>query len=91
MKNEINMFITVSICSLLGRCTKKKVPEPVFKKLSVLIGKTDFFKLYIMENCKQSLKKSALRDRTESCFFLKLFNWRLITLQYCGGFCHALT
>ena len=20
-----------------------------------------------------------------------LFNWRLITLQYCGGFCHTLT
>ena len=19
------------------------------------------------------------------------FNWRLITLQYCGGFCHTLT
>ena len=26
-------------------------------------------------------------------FFLKFiyFNWRLITLQYCGGFCHTLT
>ena len=26
-------------------------------------------------------------------FFLKLiyFNWRLITLQYCGGFCHTFT
>ena len=25
--------------------------------------------------------------------FLKIiyFNWRLITLQYCGGFCHTLT
>ena len=21
----------------------------------------------------------------------KLFNWRLITLQYCGGFCYILT
>jgi len=19
------------------------------------------------------------------------FNWRLVTLQYCGGFCHTLT
>ena len=29
------------------------------------------------------------------CVFLKnsliKFNWRLITLQYCGGFCHTLT
>ena len=26
-------------------------------------------------------------------YFLKFiyFNWRLITLQYCGGFCHTLT
>ena len=23
--------------------------------------------------------------------FLKIFNWRLITLQYCGGFCHTFT
>ena len=24
-------------------------------------------------------------------FFKNLFNWRLITLQYCSGFCHTLT
>ena len=24
-------------------------------------------------------------------FFKIYFNWRLITLQYCGGFCHPLT
>ena len=25
-------------------------------------------------------------------YFLKIyFNWRLITLQYCSGFCHTLT
>ena len=24
-------------------------------------------------------------------FFLSYFNWRLIALQYCGGFCHTLT
>ena len=23
--------------------------------------------------------------------FKKYFNWRLVTLQYCGGFCHAFT
>ena len=26
-----------------------------------------------------------------SLFFKKIFNWRLITLQYCGGFCHTFT
>ena len=25
------------------------------------------------------------------CFFLIYFNWRLITLQYCHGFCHTFT
>ena len=25
------------------------------------------------------------------CFLINLFNWRLITLQYWGGFCHTLT
>ena len=24
-------------------------------------------------------------------FLINYFNWRLITLQYCGGFCHTLT
>ena len=24
-------------------------------------------------------------------FFLIYYNWRLITLQYCGGFCHTFT
>ena len=24
-------------------------------------------------------------------FFFFNFNWRLITLQYCGGFCYTLT
>ena len=27
----------------------------------------------------------------EKAFFFLYFNWRLITLQYCGGFCHTLT
>ena len=25
------------------------------------------------------------------CFLTIYFNWRLITLQYCSGFCHTLT
>ena len=36
------------------------------------------------------------QSSSESCikaifFFLIYFNWRLITLQYCSGFCHTLT
>ena len=27
----------------------------------------------------------------ECIYFLNYFNWRLITLQYCGGFCHTST
>ena len=33
-----------------------------------------------------SLHPNERRD-----FFLIYFNWRLITLQYCSGFCHTLT
>ena len=33
------------------------------------------------------------KEKAISKFFLKinLFNWRLITLQYCSGFCHTST
>ena len=30
-------------------------------------------------------------NKTLSSFKLIYFNWRLTTLQYCGGFCHTLT
>ena len=33
-----------------------------------------------------SVERSA-----EICLLLLYLNWRLITLQYCGGFCHTLT
>ena len=40
-------------------------------------------------------RKKGGKGGTISCFsiFLKFnyFNWRLITLQYCSGFCHTLT
>jgi len=29
--------------------------------------------------------------RLMTSFFFFNFNWRLITLQYCGGFCHTFT
>ena len=42
----------------------------------------------------QALSNSKVGFKLQSyCFFFKinLFNWRLITLQYCSGFCHTLT
>ena len=36
----------------------------------------------------------VIKQSSASYAFFKLifnFNWRLITLQYCGGFCHTLT
>ena len=27
----------------------------------------------------------------DTIFFFFFFSWRLITLQYCSGFCHTLT
>ena len=43
-----------------------------------------FFQIFIL---------SSLRGDPGICsfFLINLFNWRLITLQYCGNFCHALT
>ena len=39
-------------------------------------------------------KTQDISWRTAKCvlfFFFFYFNWRLITLQYCGGFCHTFT
>ena len=42
---------------------------------------------------KASYKKAAWWEIIKYFFviFLNYFNWRIITLQYCGGFCHTLT
>ena len=40
------------------------------------------------------LQSIVLQRASYLCFFFNLFiyfNWRLITLQYCGGFCHTFT
>ena len=41
----------------------------------------------------QGLNPGSVWTPEPSTFLKKLiyFNWRLITLQYCGGFCHPLT
>ena len=44
--------------------------------------------------CLPSRKKEGKRECTVCLFFFFSFifiSWRLITLQYCGGFCHTLT
>ena len=35
---------------------------------------------------------NTYHDQDKYSFFKKIyFNWKLITLQYCGGFCHTFT
>ena len=38
-----------------------------------------------------SCKLTAALQKGVVIVLINLFNWRLIILQYCGGFCHALT
>ena len=45
----------------------------------------DWFDLLAVQGSLKSLLQY------HSLFFLIYFNWRLITLQYCSGFCHTLT
>ena len=43
--------------------------------------------------CRSQLKSALVtRNNWKPCFFLFFFfiSWRLITLQYCSGFCHTL-
>ena len=65
----------------LSTCTHIAVHYLEFRRtcvfLEVLIQLKQTSKLYIEHN------NSLIRR-----FFLN-FNWRLITLQFCGGFCHS--
>ena len=41
-------------------------------------------------HCRWVLYQLSYQEIPESFFFFLIyFNWRLITLQYCGGFCHT--
>ena len=57
---------------------------------------------HILENCGPAMLTHTINHHSEhqnshsfysvfQVFFKIYFNWRLITLQYCGGFCHTLT
>ena len=46
---------------------------------------------YVQKLCLQESISTNIPTHTLTLFFLIYFNWRLTTLQYCGGFCHTLT
>ena len=47
---------------------------------------------YVSHTCfVQLMPKHLILKMGIAYFFLNYFNWRLITLQYCSGFCHTLT
>ena len=37
------------------------------------------------------VQTKRIHEYEQFCFKFIYFNWRLITLQYCSGFCHTLT
>ena len=49
------------------------------------VGKEEFEKQHLLWFC------GMFRNGSSSSFFLIYFNWRVITLQYCSGFCHTLS
>ena len=69
------------------RASRSQIFFSVFKKTSLEKSPT-FFSQSVIDYAIYFLTKHF-----KICKFLKLiyFNWRLITLQYCGGFCHTLT
>ena len=77
--------------------TLKSVLQHHSSKASIL-RRSAFFRVQLSHPYKTTGKTIALTRRTfvgkvMSLVFFKFiyFNWRLITLQYCGGFCHTLT
>ena len=48
--------------------------------------------VYLVAGLKHLIQESMSVFPELGFFFLIIyFNWRLITLQYCSGFCHTLT
>ena len=49
-------------------------------------------KSFLSDQCKEIEENNRVRKTRDLFFFSFIFiSWRLITLQYCGGFCHTLT
>ena len=67
-------------------CYPHQTSKPRF---SILLS---FSSKYISAFIIKSIFWKSIRDHPYSFFFLIYFiSWRLITLQYCSGFCHTLT
>ena len=86
-------------CLLLGRQVMTNLDSVLKSKditlpTNVRLVKTMVF-LVVMYGCESwTVKKSECRriDAFFKIFFSFIFiSWRLITLQYCSGFCHTLT
>ena len=66
----------ITICSDFGAQEKKVSNFPLFPHLFAMMGPDAMILVFWMLR----LKKNFI-----------YFNWRLITLQYCSGFCHTFT
>ena len=85
-----------SFCFLGLRMTSCMFWKLFFTSLLLSCISPDFTKS-LLKTCKYSQKKEKCStDRWKPLFFLFFFpfifiSWRLITLQYCSGFCYILT
>ena len=77
-KHAITSLIIWNFCCYLG-----------FQFLASILHLKKFYKQYAERNYLCILAKQRLYP---GIFFSFIFiSWRLITLQYCSGFCHTLT
>ena len=63
--------------------------EPNVMTFCHVITESRLYYNSIFRKCKMRMKIITLI--VTSGFFKICFNWRLITLQYCSGFCHTFT
>ena len=50
-----------------------------------------FFNIWEYQTTRPASWEICMQFRKQQLFFSFYFNWRLITLQYCSGFCYTLT
>ena len=102
MYGKSNMETYITICKIDSQWEFAVWLRKLKHRLSVNLGASLVAQLVrtlpaVQETWVQSLCWHDLLEQeiaTHSSilfFFLIYFNWRLITLQYCGGFYHTLT